>query len=527
METSERIKLGIVANEFFDPAIGRMGGFGWLARESARILKEDASDLGSPVYLTGEIKSPQGVIEAQSNGVPIIFAQSDWREYLGSLRGHAIELLLTIDYRPDYDYPLSALPGVPTIIWVQDPRPPEDIQKINSLRIPGVESKQPDGIQPIDCHSLAEVVRRADSANRPLLFASPAPQLIEKMAGTYGVTPGRLAFLPYGIEINTGKVSKSPNPRVIFLGRLDPIKRPWLFLEVARSFPEVEFLFMGQAHFRGGGAWNPPDVPQNVHFLGHVDGEEKRLLLSSAWVLLNTSIHEALPVSFLEALQFEIPLISCQNPEGIVSRFGTYTGRWDGTGLESVPHFVEALGQMLDDGATRRRLGQEGRQWVQENHGRENFLAAFRSLREQLQRESAKVSLKTSNQQGSLAEYPEPWGVPSHDYECYLTKRDILHLMPPGQPFILVDQGQLGDFRADRSAIPFLEKDGQYFGPPASDETAIRELERLRAAGACRLVFAKTAFWWLEYYTGFHQYLRSKFRCVLENNRLVIFDLRP
>ncbi len=29
-EQEQRIKLGIVGDEFFDPALGRMGGFGWV-----------------------------------------------------------------------------------------------------------------------------------------------------------------------------------------------------------------------------------------------------------------------------------------------------------------------------------------------------------------------------------------------------------------------------------------------------------------------------------------------------------------
>ena len=41
---------------------------------------------------------------------------------------------------------------------------------------------------------------------------------------------------------------------------LDPIKRPWLFAEIAKHFPDVEFLFLGQSHFRGEGAWEIRDA---------------------------------------------------------------------------------------------------------------------------------------------------------------------------------------------------------------------------------------------------------------------------
>jgi Sulfotransferase domain len=106
---------------------------------------------------------------------------------------------------------------------------------------------------------------------------------------------------------------------------------------------------------------------------------------------------------------------------------------------------------------------------------------------------------------------------------------DIAALVPVGETFILVDQDRLGsEVAAGRRRIPFLEQDGQYWGTPPDDETAIRELERLRRQSrASFMVFAWPAFWWLEYYSELHRHLRSTFRCVMENDRLVAFDLRP
>jgi glycosyltransferase involved in cell wall biosynthesis len=203
------------------------------------------------------------------------------------------------------------------------------------------------------------------------------------------VKPPEVSFLPNIIDLNPGEVSKSAHPRVVFLGRLDPIKRPWLFVKLAEQFPEVEFLFMGQSHFKGEGAWRPVDLPANVRLLGHVDGEEKLKTLASAWVLVNTSIHESLAVSFLEALACETPIISCQNPEDVVSRFGIYVGRWDGDGLDALPQFGEALKRLLQDTATRLRLGKEGRAWVTQTHSPAHFLSAYRAL-------CASVGMKTS-----------------------------------------------------------------------------------------------------------------------------------
>jgi SAM-dependent methyltransferase len=109
----------------------------------------------------------------------------------------------------------------------------------------------------------------------------------------------------------------------------------------------------------------------------------------------------------------------------------------------------------------------------------------------------------------------------------YSMSRDIAALIPPEEAFVLVDQGKFGGtITAGRRAIPFLERDGRYWGSPPDDETAIRELDRLRRSGAGFMVFAWPAFWWLDHYTGLREHLRSHFRCVMENERLVVFDLR-
>jgi hypothetical protein len=104
---------------------------------------------------------------------------------------------------------------------------------------------------------------------------------------------------------------------------------------------------------------------------------------------------------------------------------------------------------------------------------------------------------------------------------------EIAALVPAGSTLILVDDDCLGrPTDPSRRCIPFLEKDGEYWGSPPDDQTALRELERLRRSGAHFIIFAWPAFWWLDSYPGLHRHLRSSFPCVLENDRLIAFALR-
>ena len=105
---------------------------------------------------------------------------------------------------------------------------------------------------------------------------------------------------------------------------------------------------------------------------------------------------------------------------------------------------------------------------------------------------------------------------------------ELAECVPPRESLILVDDAQwiAGEIAGPRPTFPFLERDGRYWGRPPDDATAIHELERLRGAGARFVVFGWPAFWWLDHYAAFHRHLRERFRCVLRNERLVVFDLR-
>jgi hypothetical protein len=86
-----------------------------------------------------------------------------------------------------------------------------------------------------------------------------------------------------------------------------------------------------------------------------------------------------------------------------------------------------------------------------------------------------------------------------------------------GGSFILVDEDgwKTDPLLSGRKRIPFVERDGQYWGSPRDDVSAIEELERLQHAGAQFIVFAWSTFWWFDYYVGLRQYLRTRFPCVL------------
>jgi len=113
-------------------------------------------------------------------------------------------------------------------------------------------------------------------------------------------------------------------------------------------------------------------------------------------------------------------------------------------------------------------------------------------------------------------------------HRFYAATQEITEIVPTEAAFILPGEAisEASALVAPRRCIPFLEKSGKYWGKPADDAAAIREVERLRETGASFIVFVSSTFWWLEYYAGLREYLRKRFPCVRENAQIVVFDLR-
>ncbi len=133
-----------------------------------------------------------------------------------------------------------------------------------------------------------------------------------------------------------------------------------LFFRLAEDFPDVEFVAMGRSHDPLADAVlrkRCSGVP-NLACPGFVSEEEKSRILEKSWALVNTSVREALPVSFLEALAHETPILSGEDPDGLTSRYGYRVRGGD---------YCEALEAVLRDDSWREK-GRLGRSYVEEVH---------------------------------------------------------------------------------------------------------------------------------------------------------------
>ena len=95
---------------------------------------------------------------------------------------------------------------------------------------------------------------------------------------------------------------------------------------------------------------------------------------------MNTSIHEGLPVSFLEALSYGTVLVSNRNPDNLTSQFGIWVGDVLGNGFDKIDLFVDAVQKLMTDDQKRQKLAVAGRSYIEKTHNVPKFIKELKDV---------------------------------------------------------------------------------------------------------------------------------------------------
>ncbi len=351
------LRVCFVSPEYF--GLGVHGGFGYVTKT----LSEGLADRGFDVCVVTPRRNGQGAVETV-NGVKVL----SYKPYTGlpgpagtlASRRSYVDLIREVDADVYHSQAVSlntyvaqrAAPDKRHLITFQDPYDEREWARIAEVE-PRYRGLMHDARVKLEKRVLSSACSHADALYTQAWF------LAEKARRYFGFKelPG---LLPNPVPIPETPRGKNPRPTACFLARWDPQKRVELFFKLALEHPEVNFIAMGRSHDeardrdlrdRYGG------VP-NLQLTGFVSEEEKSRILGESWVLVNTSVREALPVSFLEALAHGTPIISGENPDGLTEDYGYLAEDGD---------YSAALDRLLAD-EERVERGYRGRRYVEEIH---------------------------------------------------------------------------------------------------------------------------------------------------------------
>lgn len=344
------MKICFVSPEVF--SWGLHGGFGYLTR----VLSSELTKRGFDVSIVTKRRPGQGEIELM-DGVTVYSYPATSPYFYNKLTAHidSIRIYKKADADIYHSQAISynsifaklAMPNSQHIITFQDPYDLNEWQRISK-----VDRRY--NLTPIfkarcllESRLLATICNRSDALYAQARFLIPKSVKLFKLSR-------RPSFLPNPVYVPKRVMKKADVPTVCFLARWDPQKRPHLFMELAERLPEVEFIAMGHSH-------NPMTdytlrrrysyIP-NLRLTGFVSERDKSSILEKSWALVNTSIREALPVSFLEALAHETLIISGENPDGLTQTYGYVVQSDD---------YIKCIESMIND-SKRSETGRKARE---------------------------------------------------------------------------------------------------------------------------------------------------------------------
>jgi len=319
------MRVCFITSEVF---VGRHGGFGRLVRVVGRELARRGFDVYA---ITWAEPGMEGFMEIDSVKVlsyPYSYTTSsalrhviDYSRVVPLIRQVNADVYISIDCMVETYIAQKVMPRRRHVIWVQDPFDENDYRLL-SLVDPNYKFNKPKFEATRLLYALA--YRRAD------LVLTQARYYIPKIRRLYHIDPEKIVYMPNPVEYIPveSSIVKSEKPIVCYLGRMDPQKRYWLFFELARKFPDIEFIAMGAPNQLYKELYNriirKYQGLRNLKVLGFVSEGKKREILSKCWILCLPSIREGLPIAFLEALAHKCALLSTVNPDNIVEMFGYY-----------------------------------------------------------------------------------------------------------------------------------------------------------------------------------------------------------
>jgi glycosyltransferase involved in cell wall biosynthesis len=352
------MRVCLICVEFF---INKSGGFG----RATRTIGRELASRGVEVFAIVPRQGDQGPREIHDGVTVLAFPKSrPWEAYKLARQVDA-DIYHSCEPSMTTVFAMRAMRNKKHVITFRDPRNWDDWVK--EFERPARSKVQVISNWLFEANGLVKrAVRRANSVH------SIGHYLIPKIKSIYKVES---EFLPTPVEV-PDPVPKAQVPTVGWLARWDPVKRPEIFLQMVKKFPDVNFRFAGSAldqhwvqHLKDEYGSAP-----NLEWVGRIDQfrdpAAHSAFLDEAWVMVNASTKEAMPNAFIEAAAHGCAILSAVDPDEFASKFGYRVKPTHDNKYPDSDDFARGLAWLLEDDRWRQR-GQLARDHVKANFATE------------------------------------------------------------------------------------------------------------------------------------------------------------
>ena len=203
-------------------------------------------------------------------------------------------------------------------------------------------------------------------------------------------TPGdRIELVRNGIDLERfrprAETAAPERKRILFAGRLDAVKRPWLLVDIAaellalRKQPDFVFVVAGEGPEAGRlrAGVGRQGLEGVFELLGHV--EDMPPLMAAADVVLLPSRSEGVPLSVIESLACATPVVA-SNVGAVAEALDSTCGVLIDPAGREASAFAAAINRLLEQPALCRAMGEAGRRKVAAEYDLRRAREAYRRL---------------------------------------------------------------------------------------------------------------------------------------------------
>ena len=168
-------------------------------------------------------------------------------------------------------------------------------------------------------------------------------------------------IIPLGHEVPENIPKKENIPTIIWVANIKPLKRPEIFIELAKRMCDTNarFIMIGRPHDQRyyQNMITEIDLIKNLKYLGERDFDTTNDHIARSWILVSTSESEGFSNTFVQAWMRGTPVISMNaDPDDMISKGGL------GMMASSIEVLEEKIRYMIDHPESIKKIGEKARE---------------------------------------------------------------------------------------------------------------------------------------------------------------------